>query len=90
VGGGASGGTRKPWVAGLPAFFWELSPRRAEGVGSDAIIASRMMIIAKRGKATQTSYSTAGRALAESIKQCTRHQWSLCSDAAKWSDTMEL
>jgi hypothetical protein len=64
--GGASGGTRKPWVAVFPRFFGTY-PHGAQKGGSDAIIASRMMIIAKRGKATRTSYSTAGRALAESL-----------------------
>jgi hypothetical protein len=33
-----------------------------------------MMIIAKRGKATRTSYSTAGRALAESYNKYNRNE----------------
>jgi hypothetical protein len=67
----AAGGEGGAQVAGpgnrgsvFPRFFWDLSWSRQK---RGAQKGGRMMIIAKRGKATQTSYSTAGRALAESI-----------------------
>jgi hypothetical protein len=61
AGGGVGRNWRDQETVGRSSRVFPLVPPkswRAEG--------GRMMIIAKRGKATQTSYSTAGRALAES------------------------
>jgi hypothetical protein len=68
--GGGGAQVAGPGNRGSPSsrVFFGTYPHGAQKGGSYAIIASRMMIIAKRGKATRTSYSTAGRALAESIR----------------------